>query len=180
MRQGDFNNLAEALDYAAEGETGINFYSGKGDLAVAIPYRQLRAAWLSPWPQTPGARSSQGRANSPRRRNRCRLCPVFLCLPVCRVGSRAAARCGSSGRPPGIYRQPAQTRPLLRRFGSDELPSFFPFLAEAVAGLYLHHVGEPGYFDALPEADLPLQPRVPKRSPTCSTPPAVPVSPVGL
>ncbi|MBP1598148.1 MAG: fatty acyl-AMP ligase, partial [Acidobacteria bacterium] len=43
LRRGDFQNLAEALDYAAEGETGINFYSGKGDLAVALPYALLRS-----------------------------------------------------------------------------------------------------------------------------------------
>ena len=35
--------------------------------------------------------------------------------------------------------------------------SFFPFLAEATEGLDVKHVGEPGYFDALFEADLPLK-----------------------
>ncbi len=28
LRKGDFSTLAEALDYAARGETGFNFYSG--------------------------------------------------------------------------------------------------------------------------------------------------------
>ena len=27
-RKGSFNTLAEALDYAAEGDTGFNFYNG--------------------------------------------------------------------------------------------------------------------------------------------------------
>jgi fatty-acyl-CoA synthase len=41
-RQADFGTIAEALDYAARGPTGINFYSGKGVLAEALPYRLLR------------------------------------------------------------------------------------------------------------------------------------------
>ena len=46
-RFGDFDTLADALDYAADGETGLNFYNGKGELAVALPYRTLRADALS-------------------------------------------------------------------------------------------------------------------------------------
>ena len=46
-RFGDFGTLADALDYAADGETGLNFYNGKGELAVALPYRALRLQALS-------------------------------------------------------------------------------------------------------------------------------------
>jgi fatty-acyl-CoA synthase len=46
-RFGDFATLADALDYAADGETGLNFYNGKGELAVALPYRALRLRALS-------------------------------------------------------------------------------------------------------------------------------------
>ncbi len=38
----EFASLAEALDYAARGTTGLNFYSGKGQLATVLPYQQLR------------------------------------------------------------------------------------------------------------------------------------------
>ena len=41
-RQADFATLPEALDYAAQGETGLNFYSGKGELLECLPYRILR------------------------------------------------------------------------------------------------------------------------------------------
>jgi fatty-acyl-CoA synthase len=34
--------LAEALDYAAQGETGCNFYTGKGELFAVLEYRELR------------------------------------------------------------------------------------------------------------------------------------------
>ena len=42
-RPGDFNTLSEALDYAATGETGVNFYSSNGSVKHVLPYRQLRA-----------------------------------------------------------------------------------------------------------------------------------------
>ena len=41
-RTNGFDTLSSALDYAAKGETGLNFYSGRGDLVVALPYRELR------------------------------------------------------------------------------------------------------------------------------------------
>ena len=37
-----FDSLVQALDYAAGGETGYNFYSGRGDLIEALPYSELR------------------------------------------------------------------------------------------------------------------------------------------
>lgn len=42
LRIADFSTLAEALDYAADGDTGCNFYSGKGELLAVVPYAQLR------------------------------------------------------------------------------------------------------------------------------------------
>lgn len=41
-RHADFASIAEALDYAAQGPTGLNFYTGKGVLSEALPYRLLR------------------------------------------------------------------------------------------------------------------------------------------
>lgn len=40
--RGDFETLAEALDYAAGGETGFNFYDARGRLRETLPYRELR------------------------------------------------------------------------------------------------------------------------------------------
>jgi len=47
LRPGNFANLAEALDYAAQGVTGYNFYTGRGELYTALPYAQLREEALS-------------------------------------------------------------------------------------------------------------------------------------
>ena len=41
-RLADFPTLADALDYAALGEAGFNFYSGRGVLQEALPFRTLR------------------------------------------------------------------------------------------------------------------------------------------
>lgn len=37
----DFNSLIEALEYAATGRTGYNFYNAKGELLKALPYTNL-------------------------------------------------------------------------------------------------------------------------------------------
>ncbi|MEQ1887544.1 MAG: fatty acyl-AMP ligase [Alphaproteobacteria bacterium] len=42
FRPADFATLTQALDYAAQGQAGLNFYSGKGDLLEALSYAELR------------------------------------------------------------------------------------------------------------------------------------------
>ena len=42
FRRADFQTLPEALDYAAKGVTGFNFYSARGDLLSALTYAELR------------------------------------------------------------------------------------------------------------------------------------------
>jgi fatty-acyl-CoA synthase len=42
-----FETLAEGLDYAAKGETGLNFYSSRGALEHVVPYSQLRESALA-------------------------------------------------------------------------------------------------------------------------------------
>lgn len=37
-----FDCLVDGLNYAAQGETGCNFYSGRGELLHSLPYRELR------------------------------------------------------------------------------------------------------------------------------------------
>ena len=42
LRHGNFPTLSEALDYAASGETGCNFYSGRGKLTHVVTYAALQ------------------------------------------------------------------------------------------------------------------------------------------
>lgn len=43
QRRADFATLVEALEYAAQGETGYNFYDSRGKLWSVLTYRDLRA-----------------------------------------------------------------------------------------------------------------------------------------
>ncbi len=47
QRLGDFQTLAEGLDYAAQGATGFNFYSPRGSLQHVMTYADLRKQALS-------------------------------------------------------------------------------------------------------------------------------------
>jgi len=42
IRRAEFSTLTEALDYAALGRAGFNFYSGRGELLAVLPYRDLK------------------------------------------------------------------------------------------------------------------------------------------
>ncbi len=41
LRAGDFGSLTEALDYAAQGQTGMNFYDAQGKLYASLSYARL-------------------------------------------------------------------------------------------------------------------------------------------
>lgn len=62
FRSGGFESLREALDYAALGETGLNFFNSRGFLERAVSYRELRdrarmgANWLLNRGIRPGSR----------------------------------------------------------------------------------------------------------------------------
>jgi len=43
LRSANFATLTEALDYAATGRTGANFYNSRGELTTALPYSELRS-----------------------------------------------------------------------------------------------------------------------------------------
>jgi len=47
QRLADFDTLAEGLDYAAQGETGFNFYSARGALQHVLSYADLRRTALA-------------------------------------------------------------------------------------------------------------------------------------
>ena len=42
IRHSDFKTLCEGLDYAAQCETGLNFFSGKAELKTTLTYKELR------------------------------------------------------------------------------------------------------------------------------------------
>ena len=59
FRRGGFASLCDALDYAAHGETGFNFFDARGKLLSRLPYRDLRGPGpgLRPPPDRRGRRA---------------------------------------------------------------------------------------------------------------------------
>src|SRR5690349_22835964 len=47
FRAADFSTLREALDYAALGQTGCNFYGSRGELSAVLSYADLREQAVS-------------------------------------------------------------------------------------------------------------------------------------
>lgn len=43
LRIGDFATIPDALDYAAKGDTGLNFYSIRGEISASLTYAELRS-----------------------------------------------------------------------------------------------------------------------------------------
>jgi fatty-acyl-CoA synthase len=156
--RGEFATLTQALEYAATGETGTNFYSGKGELTAVLSYALLRdqarilARKLVGLGLKRGARFALVATTDPdfvRFFFACQyagLVPVPLPAAVHLGGSQAMVE---------------KLRGLLRSSGAEAGmadPSFISFLSEAAAELKLKHVGEAGYFDDLPETKEPLRP----------------------
>jgi fatty-acyl-CoA synthase len=161
LRAADFSCLAEALDYAAEGETGYNFYSGRGELYAVLTYTALR---------------EQARALAKR------LCGIGL-----KRGARVALiaethpdflrfffACQYAGLVPvplpvsinlGSHTTYVrQLRDLLiscRASIAIAPPGFVPFVREAAQELRLHFLGDPDTFiEQFPEQATEPQPLI--------------------
>ncbi|ABL00370.1 fatty acyl-AMP ligase [Pelobacter propionicus] len=157
LRRGDFNSLPEALDYAAEGRTGFNFYSGKGSLAVTLPYSQMRDSARSLARKLVGLGLSRGdRMALVAETDADFVRFFFACQYAGLVPVPLPAAVHLGGRQAIID----NLRKLVESCGARAAMSsrsFFAFLSKAAEGLDLKHVGIPDCFDALPEADQMLQ-----------------------
>ena len=158
LRRGDFSNLAQALDYAARGKTGYNFYDGAGKLSAVLPYKKLQKEAQSL------ARRLLGLG--PRRGARVALVadthPDFM---------RYFFACQYAGLVPvplpapiqlGVRQDYAgQLRRLLHACKAEiaiASESYLPYLMKAAASLDLNFYGGTKAFIHLPEEDVQLHP----------------------
>ena len=157
LRRADFATLAEALDYAAQGETGANFYSGSGKLTTVLPYRTLRlqalvlARRLLSLPLERGARVAVVAETNPDFLRFFFACQYAGLVPV---ALPASANLG------GHEAYVGQLRGLLRGCGASVAMAssqFLRFLIEAAKDLNLTFVGAPDAFDELPEQSVQLE-----------------------
>ena len=158
FRIGGFGTLIEALEYAARGKTGYNFYSGRGELLHAFTYAKLRdeaeraARRLSSLDLPRGERVAIVAETTPEFLSLffgCQyagLIPVPLPLPTA-LGAR-------QGYVQQLRRQLTGAG-AVAAFGSTEIMTY---LAAAAEALKLRHVGTPAEFAQIPQSARPLQP----------------------
>ena len=156
LRQGDFATLTAALDYAAEGTTGYNFYNGSGKLEMVLPYKKLRkearslARRLLGLGPRPGARVALVADTQPdfmRYFFACQyagLVPIPLPAPI-QLGER-------SDYVDRLHRLLATCKAEIGIASGPHLP----FLMKAAASLDLSFYGGTRAFVHLPEEDVPL------------------------
>ncbi|MCU0538729.1 MAG: AMP-binding protein, partial [Desulfobacterales bacterium] len=162
LRPGDFSSLSEALDYAARGQTGANFYNGKGQLEAVLPYSVLRdeAAQIA---------SRLAGMNLPRG-SRVALvaetCPDFLrYFYGCQYAGMVPVPLPASIHLGGHKSYVAQLRRLLLNCRAEVAvapPMFLSFLTEAAEGLPLAFTGTPEQFAELPSARGSIRPSGPE------------------
>ena len=158
LRLGDFTTLADALDYAAAGVTGYNFYSRKGEISATLPYRELRHE-----------------ARSLARKFMHLGVPRGSCVAVVANTDPAFVRFFFACQYAGLIPVPL---PVIMQFNGAEAytgklarllrickarlamstDNYLPFLAKAAEGLDLYFIGSPKDYDALPESRASLHP----------------------
>jgi fatty-acyl-CoA synthase len=158
LRISGFATLAEALDYAATGETGCNFYGDQGELHAVLPYADLREQ----------ARSLARRLLSLGLERGARVAIVADTDPdfqrfffACQYAGLVPVPLSASLLISGHKRYVAQLRALLVNCQPSVAvagPEYFPFLSEAAEDLELEHIGTVEAFTCLPEVEQELQP----------------------
>ena len=161
FRAADFSNLAEALDYAARGNTGCDFYTGRGALYAAVPYALLRqqaralAQRLAGLGLERGARLVLVAETGPDF-----LRFFFACQYAGLVPVPVPVPIGLGGREGYVelLRGMLQSSQAALAMAPAE---YLVFLEEAAEGLGLSFLGEPAAYDALPESARTLAPSGP-------------------
>ncbi|MEM7217779.1 MAG: fatty acyl-AMP ligase [Pseudomonadota bacterium] len=153
-----FRNLAEVMDYAAQGTTGVNFYDGKGALESSYTYAELRTEALCLARKLMGLGLKRG----DRVAIVAETDPLFMrfffasqyagLLPV---ALPAGLQLGGGE---AFTRQIHQMLKTCDASIAVAPASHSALLARACEGLSLVRYGETEDFDCLPEADVELQP----------------------
>jgi fatty-acyl-CoA synthase len=158
FRNADFASLCEALDYAARGETGYNFFNARGQLTATLPYAELRqraqsfARKLIVAGISRGARMLLVAETDPDF-----IVAFFGCQYAGIVPVPVSMPAGLGAKQSYI----AQLRLQLQ--GSGAIAAMAPaglekFIAEAAEDSPVRLQGAPAFFHALPEKDVALRP----------------------
>ena len=156
FRPGDFSHLAAALDYAAQGETGANFYTGRGELYAAVSYAQLREEAVSIARRLIGAGLERGdRVALVAETHPSFLSAFFACQYAGLVPVTIPIIVNLSSHASYVE----HLRGLLESCEAKAAissTSFLPYLNEASENLHLLFIGDEDKLAKLPEADSDL------------------------
>ncbi len=158
LRTADFSNLAEALDYAAQGSSGLNFYSGRGELRKCLTYADLRKEARSLARRLLGLQLQRGSRIAIIAETHPDFLRFFF---ACQYAGYTPVPLPATIHLGGHKAYVEQLRGLLLKSLAAVAVAqadFLPFLIEASEGLGLKLVDQPDSFDQLDEHDGPLSP----------------------
>ena len=157
-REGFFATLTEALDYASQGQTGCNFYSGAGELFAVLPYATLRKEALSlakKLVNTGVSRGSRVALVADMHPDFVRF--FFACQYAGLIPVPLPAQLQFGGRKPYV----AQLKRLLSDCQAELAmapDAFLSFLTDAAAGSNVRFLGTSQDYNALAETHTPFSP----------------------
>lgn len=161
FRAADFATLSEALDYAATGETGANFYTGRGELYASMAFGDLRDKALRLARKLAGIGLEKGDRVALIAETRPEFLEFFF---ACQYSGLVPVALPASVNLGGHTSYVTQLRGLIQssRASVAMAPSgYLSFLDEACDGLGLKLTGDPETFAALPERDVDFAPSDP-------------------
>ena len=157
FRVAEFETLMEGLDYAARGETGVNFYSPRGELLEALSYRDLRERAIALALRLTAAGYERGTRFAIVADTHSYFHTFFFgCQYAGLVPVPLPLNIHMGGRDAYI----ARLRGMLRESGAKAvvaLEEMVPFLKDAATGLDIN-VGTPEAFLDLPKTNGDLRP----------------------
>ncbi len=156
FKPAEFSTLTEALDYAAQGETGSNFYTGRGAIYASISYRELRLEAMELGRKllqlglNKGDRVALVAETNPDFVRFFYACQYSGLIPV---ALPASVKVGAHST------YVAQLQRLLEASHAEVAVAsegYLSFLQEAAEGLSIRMVDEPQAFYDLPQSELQL------------------------
>jgi len=164
LRTANFPNLAEALDYAASGKTGFNFYSGRGELRTVLTYAELRSESQALARRLLGLQLERGSRVAIVAETHPDFLRFFF---ACQYAGYVPVPLPASIHLGGHKAYVEQLRTLLTKSQAAIAvapPEFLPFLLEASKNLELTLVGSLETFDELVEQQFELEPLQPQET----------------
>ena len=158
LKIADFSTLAEALDYAAQGSTGYNFYNGSAKLYATLPYQKLREDALVLARRLIGLGVSRGSRVAMVADTQPDFMRFFF---ACQYAGLVPVPLPASIHLGGRDAYVSQLERLLSICQAEIAMApkdFLPYLIDAAEGLNLRFSGSPQEFDELPESDEQLRP----------------------